>query len=68
MCYVFHVEPSAGPMAKTIEAACKLRYQKVLDAHTGVRAPSNTKVSLVNSLLYVLVTDDSQFKLESKRY
>ncbi|KAK0418241.1 hypothetical protein QR680_013452 [Steinernema hermaphroditum] len=35
MCYVFHVEPSAGAMAKTIEAACKLRYQKVLDAHTA---------------------------------
>lgn len=33
MCYVFHVEPSAGAMAKTIEAACKLRYQKVVDAH-----------------------------------
>ncbi|XP_003371106.1 phosphotyrosine interaction domain protein, partial [Trichinella spiralis] len=30
MCYVFHVEPSAGAMAKTIEAACKLRYQKVI--------------------------------------
>ncbi|VDM96449.1 unnamed protein product [Thelazia callipaeda] len=37
MCYVFRVEPSAGPMAKTIEAACKLRYQKVLDAHAGGR-------------------------------
>ncbi|CAJ0942615.1 unnamed protein product, partial [Mesorhabditis belari] len=35
MCYVFHVEPSAAVMAKTIEAACKLRYQKVLDAHSG---------------------------------
>ncbi|KJH48722.1 phosphotyrosine interaction domain protein [Dictyocaulus viviparus] len=35
MCYVFHVEPSAAAMAKTIEAACKLRYQKVLDAHAG---------------------------------
>ncbi|OZC06940.1 phosphotyrosine interaction domain protein [Onchocerca flexuosa] len=45
MCYVFHVEPSAGPMAKTIEAACKLRYQKVLDAHASGRAPSNGKVS-----------------------
>jgi amyloid beta (A4) precursor protein-binding family B protein 2 (Fe65-like) len=40
MCYVFHVEPSAGAMAKTIEAACKLRYQKVLDAH-GDRRMSN---------------------------
>uniref|UniRef100_A0A1I7Y1Q1 PID domain-containing protein n=1 Tax=Steinernema glaseri TaxID=37863 RepID=A0A1I7Y1Q1_9BILA len=38
MCYVFHVEPSAGAMAKTIEAACKLRYQKVLDAHTAKSA------------------------------
>ncbi|MCP9257180.1 Amyloid beta A4 protein-binding family B member 2 [Dirofilaria immitis] len=43
MCYVFHVEPSAGPMAKTIEAACKLRYQKVLDAHASGRPPSNGK-------------------------
>ncbi|GMR42206.1 hypothetical protein PMAYCL1PPCAC_12401 [Pristionchus mayeri] len=33
LCYVFHVEPSAAVMAKTIEAACKLRYQKLLDAH-----------------------------------
>ncbi|CAB3401464.1 unnamed protein product [Caenorhabditis bovis] len=35
LCYVFHVEPSAAAMAKTIEAACKLRYQKVLDAHAS---------------------------------
>ncbi|CAG5131290.1 unnamed protein product [Candidula unifasciata] len=33
ICHVFHCEPSAGPMCKTIEAACKLRYQKCLDAH-----------------------------------
>ncbi|GFR73169.1 amyloid beta A4 protein-binding family B member 2 [Elysia marginata] len=32
-CHVFHAEPSAGPICKTIEAACKLRYQKCLDAH-----------------------------------
>ncbi|XP_059080131.1 protein Fe65 homolog [Tigriopus californicus] len=32
VCYVFHVEPCAGPLCKTIEAACKLRYQKCLDA------------------------------------
>ncbi|EFP09147.1 CRE-FEH-1 protein [Caenorhabditis remanei] len=37
MCYVFHVEPSAATMAKMIEAACKLRYQKVLDAHSSSR-------------------------------
>ncbi|KHN87199.1 Amyloid beta A4 precursor protein-binding family B member 2 [Toxocara canis] len=43
MCYVFHVEPNAGAMAKTIEAACKLRYQKVLDAHTSARTPPNGK-------------------------
>eukprot|EP00095_Tigriopus_kingsejongensis_P004807 snap_masked-scaffold182_size278544-processed-gene-1.6 protein:Tk04807 transcript:snap_masked-scaffold182_size278544-processed-gene-1.6-mRNA-1 annotation:"amyloid beta a4 precursor protein-binding family b member 2-like isoform x3" len=32
VCYAFHVEPCAGPLCKTIEAACKLRYQKCLDA------------------------------------
>ncbi|KAJ1374349.1 Protein Fe65 [Parelaphostrongylus tenuis] len=41
MCYVFHVEPSAATMAKTIEAACKLRYQKVLDAHVGRSVSQN---------------------------
>jgi len=44
MCYVFHVEPSAGAMAKTIEAACKLRYQKVLDAHANKRS-SNSQLN-----------------------
>jgi len=32
VCHVFHCEPTAGPLCKTIEAACKLRYQKCLDA------------------------------------
>ncbi|CAH1777420.1 unnamed protein product [Owenia fusiformis] len=31
--HVFHCDPSAGALCKTIEAACKLRYQKCLDAH-----------------------------------
>ncbi|XP_063708541.1 amyloid beta precursor protein binding family B member 1-like isoform X2 [Culicoides brevitarsis] len=31
--HVFNCEPSSGPLCKTIEAACKLRYQKCLDAH-----------------------------------
>ncbi|XP_045133262.1 uncharacterized protein LOC123517334 isoform X2 [Portunus trituberculatus] len=34
--YVFFCEPSTGALCKTIEAACKLRYQKCLDAHPGV--------------------------------
>lgn len=42
MCYVFHVEPTAAAMAKTIEAACKLRYQKVLDAHRETKRGSNS--------------------------
>lgn len=33
MAHIFHSEPSSGAVAKTIEAACKLRYQKCLDAH-----------------------------------
>ncbi|XP_041780693.1 protein Fe65 homolog isoform X3 [Anopheles merus] len=31
--HVFYCEPTSGPLCKTIEAACKLRYQKCLDAH-----------------------------------
>ncbi|GAB0096416.1 amyloid beta A4 precursor protein-binding family B member 2-like [Sergentomyia squamirostris] len=31
--HVFQCEPSSGALCKTIEAACKLRYQKCLDAH-----------------------------------
>lgn len=33
--HVFHCEPSSGALCKTVEAACKLRYQKCLDAHPG---------------------------------
>ena len=41
--HVFHCEPTAGPLCKTIEAACKLRYQKCLDARPQaamVRGPN----------------------------
>ncbi|XP_050060717.1 protein Fe65 homolog isoform X2 [Aphis gossypii] len=31
--HVFECDPSAATLCKTIEAACKLRYQKCLDAH-----------------------------------
>ena len=31
--HCFQAEPSGGALCKTIEAACKLRYQKCLDAH-----------------------------------
>ncbi|GAB6031126.1 hypothetical protein CHUAL_007934 [Chamberlinius hualienensis] len=31
--HVFYCEPSSGALCKTIEAACKLRYQKCLDSH-----------------------------------
>ncbi|RWS12529.1 amyloid beta A4 precursor protein-binding family B member 2-like protein [Dinothrombium tinctorium] len=31
--HCFECEPNAGALCKTIEAACKLRYQKCLDAH-----------------------------------
>eukprot|EP00088_Acartia_fossae_P002301 TRINITY_DN10925_c0_g1_i1.p1 TRINITY_DN10925_c0_g1~~TRINITY_DN10925_c0_g1_i1.p1 ORF type:complete len:710 (-),score=234.46 TRINITY_DN10925_c0_g1_i1:545-2674(-) len=37
VCHVFHCEPTAGPLCKTIEAACKLRYQKCLDARPASR-------------------------------
>ncbi len=41
----FECEPSSGALCKTIEAACKLRYQKCLDAHRQRLAANNTNVS-----------------------
>nr|XP_042895771.1 protein Fe65 homolog isoform X1 [Parasteatoda tepidariorum]XP_042895772.1 protein Fe65 homolog isoform X1 [Parasteatoda tepidariorum] len=40
--HVFFCEPSSGALCKTIEAACKLRYQKCLDAR---RQSSNINTS-----------------------
>ncbi|XP_044017998.1 protein Fe65 homolog isoform X1 [Aphidius gifuensis] len=40
--HIFNCEPSSGALCKTIEAACKLRYQKCLDAHPqGFRSASS---------------------------
>jgi len=52
MCYVFQVEPNAGGMAKTIEAACKLRYQKVLDAHLSGKGPQGERHFSANATFY----------------
>ncbi|XP_020709801.2 protein Fe65 homolog isoform X1 [Athalia rosae] len=60
--HIFNCEPSSGALCKTIEAACKLRYQKCLDAHPqgfrnasslntpGGRGLGATLKSLVGSL------------------
>ncbi|XP_043271805.1 protein Fe65 homolog isoform X2 [Venturia canescens] len=60
--HIFNCEPSSGALCKTIEAACKLRYQKCLDAHpqgfrnaSSLNTPSGrglgaTLKSLVGSL------------------
>lgn len=39
-CHVFHCQPSTIQLCKTIEAACKLRYQKCLDAHPQAAKPA----------------------------
>ncbi|CAG0883176.1 unnamed protein product [Cyprideis torosa] len=41
--YVFSAEPTAGQVCRTIEAACKLRYQKCIDAH-GLPPPKAASV------------------------
>ncbi|KAK8774801.1 hypothetical protein V5799_010665 [Amblyomma americanum] len=61
--HVLHCEPSAGALCKTIEAACKLRYQKCLDAHrqlsTGSppaqQQPPPTKVLSLKGVLGSIV-------------
>lgn len=42
VCHTFTCEPSSGALCKTIEAACKLRYQKCLDAHPENRLSSES--------------------------
>lgn len=53
--HCFECEPNAGALCKTIEAACKLRYQKCLDAH---------KQRCGNEVT-VLPSNNSQSKLKS---
>ena len=50
VCHVFHCEPTAGPLCKTIEAACKLRYQKCLDARPSSARGSGATPTSRNSI------------------
>ncbi|KAK7601089.1 hypothetical protein V9T40_008530 [Parthenolecanium corni] len=52
VCHVFHCEPSSGVLSKTVEAACKLRYQKCLDAHPPglMKSQSATNVTQTKSI------------------
>lgn len=43
--HAFYCEPSSGALCKTIEAACKLRYQKCLDAHPQGFETSNANLN-----------------------
>lgn len=49
MAHVFYCEPSSGALCKTIEAACKLRYQKCLDAHPQGLGSSSGSVNTPGS-------------------
>ncbi|CAB4069444.1 APBB2 [Lepeophtheirus salmonis] len=66
VCHVFHCDPTAGPLCKTIEAACKLRYQKCLDARPqGLSPPSALKKSIstpsLNSIINFTSTTTGSF-------
>lgn len=50
--HCFHAEPSAGALCKTIEAACKLRYQKCLDAHAKMMQGQNKTSSSIKNHNY----------------
>ncbi|KAL1505805.1 hypothetical protein ABEB36_005282 [Hypothenemus hampei] len=62
MAHVFYCEPSSGALCKTIEAACKLRYQKCLDAHpqglgnngAGVNTPGSGIGAALKSIVGTL--------------
>jgi hypothetical protein len=48
ICHAFLCEQSSTQLCKTIEAACKLRYQKCLDAHAN-QPNNNNKNNIKNS-------------------
>ena len=45
VCHVFFAEPSAAALCKTIEAACKLRFQKCLDGEMRRRESPSSSTS-----------------------
>jgi len=51
ICHIFHCEPTAGPLCKTIEAACKLRYQKCLDARPVRQEESQTSRNSIGATI-----------------
>lgn len=59
--HIFHCDPSAGALCKTIEAACKLRYQKCLDAHLRCR-PFNKTPAQARQAKVTAVAVKNQFK------
>ncbi|ELU13621.1 hypothetical protein CAPTEDRAFT_224794 [Capitella teleta] len=69
--HVFHCEPSGGALCKTIEAACKLRYQKCLDAHTkqfpGARRSNPRDPSSKGLGASLKQGVQSMFRLKAKR-
>jgi amyloid beta (A4) precursor protein-binding family B protein 2 (Fe65-like) len=58
--YAFHCEGSAGPLCKTIEAACKLRYQKCLDARPRDKASQGRNDGSGGSLSGSLSVGDTE--------
>lgn len=47
--HCFEADPSGGPLCKIIEAACKLRYQKCLDAHARMRKMNQANKANIES-------------------
>ncbi|KAB7507204.1 Protein Fe65-like protein, partial [Armadillidium nasatum] len=65
--HVFYCEPSSGALCKTIEAACKLRYQKCLDAHPGSnnRGRDETNPRSLSATIRSVFTSFAVFELWS---
>lgn len=55
-CHAFMCENSSGLLCKTIEAACKLRYQKCIDAHPEASSVTNTNQDSKNTRLTSYLT------------
>ncbi|XP_075243245.1 amyloid beta precursor protein binding family B member 2-like isoform X2 [Convolutriloba macropyga] len=53
ICHVLHCPESAGPLAKSVESACKVRYQKVLEAKKRqlLAAPKLTRQQTIPNMM-----------------
>lgn len=68
LAHVFACDPSGGPLCKAVEAACKLRYQKFLDAHSKAMRDAQHKRTITPTEVMTIVHFGLWFFLRTGHY